>query len=172
MLLSPTINVPISQSTQPQVIQEPAIPVLDVHHSGSWFAVFIYFLEMVECPKNRRQMFPKIPKTHATDYQPDEDQLYRNLSLACKDNQATNAHRYLFLWANARFNTGSLQTLQKRLKRDDLNDEIRKLESVLYTSDGEQDWRGADLLKLVEELKGQKDESVSRRNLLSELNPH
>ena len=61
---------------------------------------------------------------------------------------------------------------RQRLKRDDLNDEIRKLESVLYTSDGEQDWRGADLLKLVEELRGQKDESVSRRNLLSELNPH
>ena len=117
-------------------------------------------------------MFPENPENTATDYQPDEDQLYLNLSRACKDNQATDAHRYLFLWANARFNTGSLQALQQRLKRDDLNDEIRKLESVLYTSDGEQDWRGADLLKLVEELKGHKDESVSRRDLLSELNPH
>ena len=167
----PDIDVPIPQSTQPQVIREPAslywmyvtlaLGLLCVFTSWKWWSARRTTADISENPKNT-----------ATDYRPDEDQLYLNLSRACKDNQATDAHRYLFLWANARFNTGSLQALQQRLKRDDLNVEIRKLESVLYTSDGEQDWRGADLLKLVEELRGQKDESVSRPDLLSELNPH
>ena len=167
----PDIDVPMPQSTQPQVIQEPAalywmyitlaLGLLCLFTSWKWWSARRTTADVSGNPENT-----------ATDYQPDEDQLYLNLSRACKDNQATDAHRYLFLWTNARFNTGSLQALQQRLKRDDLNNEIRKLESVLYTSDGEQDWRGADLLKLVEELKGQKDESVSRRNLLSELNPH
>lgn len=167
----PDINDPITKSTQNQVIPEPAplywmyislaLGLLCLFTSWKWWSVGRTMADNSENPEDT-----------ATVYQPDEDQLYRNLSGACKDNQATDAHRYLFLWANARFNTGSLHALQQRHKRDDLNDEIRKLESVLYTRDGEQDWRGADLLKLVEELRAQKDESVSRRNLLSELNPH
>ena len=158
----PNINDSITKNTQTQVIPEQAplywmyitlaLGLLCIFTSWKWWSARRTTADNSENPEDT-----------ATVYQPDEDQLYRNLSAACKNNQATDAHRYLFLWANARFNTGSLQALQQRLKRDDLNDEIRKLESVLYTRDGEQDWRGADLLKLVEELRVQKDESVSRR---------
>ena len=46
----PSINDPCHKEDPTSGHPGTGALVLDVYHPGTWFAVFIYFLEMVECP--------------------------------------------------------------------------------------------------------------------------
>ena len=103
--------------------------------------------------------------------EPNEDNLFKELTRACKANRAADTHRYLFLWSNARFRTGSLQELRAQLQQDDLDDEIDALEEALYAEGSSTNWHGSNLLKVVKQLRNAKQQKVKSRDLMDTVNP-
>ena len=103
--------------------------------------------------------------------EPNEDNLFKELTKACKANRAADTHRYLFLWSNARFKTGSLQGLRAQLQRDDLDDEIDVLEEALYGETSNTSWRATNLHRIIKDLRTTKQEKVKSRDLLAAANP-
>ena len=101
---------------------------------------------------------------------PDEAREFAGFRKACTRNRAADAHRQLFLWARAQY-PGIQSNVDLGGRHPALADEIRTLESHLYARGDSATWRGADLLKLVSELRNTRDEKQKNRALEAELNP-
>ena len=167
----PTVAVSLTQINQPAIAEETishvwvvaliAFGFLWVFSTWQWFAV--------------RQELRELKEEHQDDtfevVKPNEDNLFKELTKECKANRAADTHRYLFLWSNARFKTGSLQELRAQLQRDDLDDEIDVLEEALYGETSKTSWRGANLQRIIKDLRTTKQEKVKSRDLLAAANP-
>jgi len=168
---TPTVTVPLTQATQPQVIQEAL--------SSWWMALTIGLgilwlfssLQWLHLRQELRVYKNDEPESGHVLFEPNEDALFKDLGKACKANKASEAHRCLFLWSQARFKTESLQALQAQLKSDGLDKEITKLENVLYADNTNQVWQGTELLSIAKTLRQQKGEKHAKHDLLTELNP-
>ncbi len=167
----PTVVVPLTQINQPAIAEETISHVwiatliargfLWIFSTWQWFAV-----------RQELREFKEVHQDHTFEVvKPNEDNLFKELTKACKANRAADTHRYLFLWSNARFKTGSLQQLRARLQRDDLDDEIDVLEEALYGETSNTSWRGANLQRIIKDLRTTKQEKVKSRDLLATANP-
>lgn len=171
IVLAPTATAPLTQAAQPQVIQEALSPwwmaitialgILWLFSSWQW----LHLRQALREYKNEE------PNTGHVLYEPNEDALFKDLGKVCKANKASEAHRCLFLWSQARFKTESLQALQSQLKNDALDKEITNLENVLYADKTHQAWQGSELLSITKILRQQKGEKHAKHDLLTELNP-
>ena len=167
----PTVSVPLTQINQQAIVEETishvwivaliALGFLWIFSTWQWFAV--------------RQELRELKEEHKDDtfevVEPNEDNLFKELTKACKANRAADTHRYLFLWSNARFKTGSLQGLRAQLQRDDLDDEIDVLEEALYGETSNTSWRATNLHRIIKDLRTTKQEKVKSRDLLAAANP-
>jgi hypothetical protein len=169
--VAPTVTVPLTQVTEPQVIQQAL--------SSWWMALTIGLgilwlfssWQWLHLHRELREYKNDEPDTGHVIFEPNEDALFKDLGKACKANKASAAHRCLFLWSQARFKTESLQALQSKLKSDALDKEITKLENVLYADNSDQAWKGTELLSITKTLREQKGEKHTKHDLLTELNP-
>lgn len=168
---APTVTVPISELPAPTVIQETtsrywqiaavALGLLWLMSSWQWLVL-------------RRQV-AALKSAEATRYvarfeDPDEARLYRELKDACKAHRAGDAHRQLFLWAKARYeNLYSLNDLTRY--HEALAAELDALEAVLFGQGQPGEWKGNNLLKLVNELRTRKEARSAKHMLEQELNP-
>ncbi len=167
----PTVSVPLTQINQQAIVEETishvwivaliALGFLWIFSTWQWFA--------------GRQELRELKEEHKDDtfevVEPNEDNLFKELTKACKANRAADTHRYLFLWSNARFKTGSLQGLRAQLQRDDLDDEIDVLEEALYGETSNTSWRATNLHRIIKDLRTTKQEKVKSRDLLAAANP-
>jgi len=104
---------------------------------------------------------------------PDENHAFKNLSKACKANNAGNAHRQLFLWGNARFSQiECLKDLQLIAGNEAFSEALTELEMALYSA-GDQGgiWQGGELLKAVTDLSNVREAQAHPTALLGALNP-
>jgi|TARA_B100002003_G_scaffold251138_1_gene293263 hypothetical protein len=104
---------------------------------------------------------------------PDENRAFKNLSKACKANNASNAHRQLFIWGNARFSQiECLKDLQQLAASETFSEALTGLEKALY-SPGDQggSWQGSELLKAATALRNMRETEAQPTALLGGLNP-
>ncbi|MDG2070174.1 MAG: BatD family protein [Pseudomonadales bacterium] len=171
IVLVPTATAPLTQAAQPQVIQEALSPwwmVLTIALGILWLFSSWQWLHLCQALREYKN---EEPNTGHVLYEPNEDALFKDLGKACKANKASEAHRCLSLWSQARFKTESLQALQSQLKNDALDKEITNLENVLYADNTHQAWQGSELLSITKILRQQKGEKHAKHDLLTELNP-
>lgn len=169
---APTVEVPVSQLSQPQVIQTQANPwwqwvaiglmLLWAFSTWQWLAV-------------RRQL-KVLQSEHGRRYEaavfedPDEAREYRALKQACTRNQASETHRQLFLWSRARYpDVESVGQLAQRYP--ELKEEISRLEQHLYSAGEPGSWRGKGLIEAVDQVRAQKEKRTRAQMLAQELNP-
>ena len=104
---------------------------------------------------------------------PDEPSLFRGVTDACKRGEAAEAHRWLSLWAKARFpDLGSV----REVARADacLAEEVERLERLLYgraEQDSGDSWDGRSLAILVTEIRNRPTGKVKAEDLVTRLNP-
>lgn len=167
----PTATVPLTQATQPQLTQETLSPWWMALTLG--LALLWLFSSWQWLQARHKLRAYKDDETEASYelFEPNEDALFKDLSKACKTNQASQAHRCLFLWSHARFKTDSLQALQAQVNNPALHQEISTLENVLYADASDQTWQGAKLLSITKTLRQQKGEKLTNHDLVTELNP-
>ncbi len=170
--VAPTVTVPISELSAPNVVQTPANPY------WQWAAIafgLLWLLTAWQWMLLRRQVRELASAQNSkfdtvTFSDPDESRQFAELKKACTRNQAESAHRQLFLWAKARYpDIQSNVDLGRR--HPILAAEIGNLESHLYADSEGTTWRGEALLKLVSELRAQKTGKQKNKALEPELNP-
>jgi hypothetical protein len=170
---APTVTVPLTQITQPQM---PEQPVTQVWMYAALVLGLLWLYSTFQWLVSRRalrlqQQTPGEPEYSFEVVAPNEDALFRSFSAACKSGNAADAHRELFLWCNARFGAASLQALRQQVDEPELDREIEHLESVLFGRGAGDAWSGGNLLSLVKSLRNRKTVSVKKHDLVSELNP-
>ncbi|HAK53371.1 MAG TPA: hypothetical protein DCM54_15935 [Gammaproteobacteria bacterium] len=167
----PTVTVPLTEINQPVAVEETI--------SHAWIVAlialgFLWLFSTWQWLSVRQQLKALKEDSQQDNFEvvePNEDNLFKELTRACKANRAADTHRYLFLWSNARFRTGSLQELRAQLQQDDLDDEIDALEEALYAEGSSTNWHGSNLLKVVKQLRNAKQQKVKSRDLMDTVNP-
>jgi hypothetical protein len=101
-----------------------------------------------------------------------EDQAFKLLTAACKSNNARSAHQQLFLWGKARYPLiNSTMDLVRLTGKNEFANGILTLEQALYSAQKQSDWQGADLLKVVTEVRNTKQAVDHKSALIGSLNP-
>jgi len=115
---------------------------------------------------------PSLAEPEEEDNGASKSDLYRRLITACKANQAATARNLLFIWGKAKYPTiDSTRELAVITHSEALTDEIKNLETCLYSPNGSTEWDGANLLTLVEELNKHKRARHKKAALVEALNP-
>lgn len=168
----PTVTVPVTELSQPTVVQEVASPY------WQWAAItlgLLWLLSTWQWLGVRRQLKVLESATAkryeaATFEDPDEQRQYKALKTACNRNRPADVHRQLFLWAKAR--NPEIQSIhQVASQEDQLAAELDSLETHLFGGAHDTTWRGSALLAAVDEIR-QRRETLSRKSTLEPaLNP-
>lgn len=110
------------------------------------------------------------PAFHTTSH--DEDVAFGHFTRACKSNDAHEAHRYLFLWAKARYPTlSSTQQLVQFTGNEQFTGLINELELALFSPAGPGAWNGKALMEACRDVRKQRVTSTKRAALADSLNP-
>ena len=97
---------------------------------------------------------------------------FKVLTAACTSNNAASAHQQLFLWGKARYpSIDSTMDLVQLTGRNEFAGCVRTLEQALYSAQKQSDWQGADLLKVVTEVRNKKQAVDHKSALIGSLNP-
>lgn len=170
--VAPSVTVPLSELSAPTVVEKPENPL------WQWMAIALGLLWVVTMwqwllLKREVKALSSAQETRfeaAAFTDPDEARVFADLKKACSRNRAEDAHRQLFLWAKARYpEIQSNVDLGRR--HPELKDEIRSLESHLYADAEASPWRGAELLKLVSNVRSKRSGRATKQALEAELNP-
>lgn len=91
----------------------------------------------------------------------DEAIAYEGLLKACKNNDATKAHKKLYVWASTYFNgIESTYNLLNFVRSEEFSGILEDLEQHLYSSGEHADgWQGANLITIIDEVRKRRIES-------------
>ncbi len=171
---APTVTVPVTEfKQQTETLAEPANPY------WQWAAIALGALWMLSTWQwlVMRRRVAALESETVSRFEPvvfdtpNEKQAYRALEAACKRNDASTSLQQLRAWGRARFpgieSTADLADLSPEIEQ-----EIRRIEALLYSNDASGSWQGQALLQLVNGLRAQTgDRKESNAALERQLNP-
>ena len=112
---------------------------------GVWAFTFLKLLS-----SNKRLAFEREKNGSSNEFKKElestSDRIFSLLKTACTENNAEEANKLLIEWRDKNF-PGSRSMDQISNQFPDLGNEIRKLDSFLYSAEGERAWDGSKLLK-------------------------
>ena len=157
-----TQKVPLSTSSPYWMMFTIALGVMWLLTTWQWWSV-----------KSRLAKLEDEQEASLPTYEtPDENRAFKNLSTACKSNNATETHRHLFLWGKSRFSPiECIQELKGIANSEAFTQALDELELALYSPGEHVTWQGDELRKAVSQLRDTRETKDGQPALLTTLNP-
>lgn len=134
------------------------LSLLTLIFASAWIITLFMYWRLRKSLRNTNAHSDNNFATHSSD---NEKQAFRQLTKYCRQNDPQSARAALLAWAKCHWHEHKIRTLEEikpLIDKPDLFQLIQQLDQILYGdrgNQGEQNWNGEKLLRLIAELRKQ-----------------